>query len=323
MSIRGTLRRRMVLPVSVFRGQEKQLAHTLDVTENSSRLAGLLTLPEPGEIIEIARGAVKAKFEVLWVGAPGTALFGQAGVRGVETNKVIWGVNLPADEPDGTLYPARYRSGSSSVRMMERENDLVEKRAHQRVDCCGGASLWPKGSTYPIHTQMKDISRGGVYVQSTTALPLGTEVQLRMNVQGILVETSGAISTSHPLVGMGIAFRGITPEQQQNLDLALQALREAPLPNIDGNAAESGAVYHTAESHLISSSRDLHTITGLIYACRTLTAGFDQWRSSFSPEQMEAFRQAISELQDRLALDAFEEMTVPEPAFSDVVSSCV
>ena len=318
MPIRGILRRRMVLPVSVLRGQEKQLAHTLDVTENSSRLAGLLTLPEPGEIIEIARGAVKAKFEVLWVGAPGTALVGQAGVRGVETNKVIWGVSIPADEPDSTLYPARCRNDSSPLRMLQPESTFVEKRAHQRLDCSGGVSVWPKGSSYPIHAQMEDISRGGVYVQSTTALPLGTEVQLRMNVQGILVETSGAISTSHPLVGMGIAFRGMTQEQQQNLDLALTALSAAPLLNIDSSAPEPDVA-----SHLISSSRDLHSITGLIYACRTLTAGFDQWRSGFSAEQMEAFRQALGELHDRLALEGFEEMTVPEPAFSNVAPSCM
>jgi len=323
MSIRGTLRRRMVLPVSVLRGQEKQLAHTLDVTENSSRLAGLLAVPEPGEIIEIARGAVKARFEVLWVGAPGSALVGQAGVRGVETNKVIWGVSIPADEPDGTLYPTRYRSSSSSVRMMERENNLVEKRLHQRVDCNGGASLWPKGSTYPIHTQMKDISRGGVYVQSTTALPVGTDVQLKMNVEGIPVQTSGVVTTSHPLVGMGIAFQGITSEQQQDLDLALQALRAAPLPNIDGKAPEPGDASPAAESQLSTSSRDLHSIAGLIHACRTLTAGFDQWRPDFSSQQMEVFRQALGELQDRLALAAFEEMTVPEPVLSNVAPSCI
>src|SRR5215467_8705383 len=43
MSSRETLRRKSVLPVTVVRGRgaEKQVAHTLDVTGNSARLAGL------------------------------------------------------------------------------------------------------------------------------------------------------------------------------------------------------------------------------------------------------------------------------------------
>ena len=73
MSKRGKLRRKVVLPVTVIRrnGEERQLAHTLDVTEISARLGGLGVLLEPGEVIEIQRGAVKAKFQVHWMGAPG------------------------------------------------------------------------------------------------------------------------------------------------------------------------------------------------------------------------------------------------------------
>jgi len=42
MANRGKLRRKMVLPVAVLRatGEEKQLAHTLDVTGISARLGG-------------------------------------------------------------------------------------------------------------------------------------------------------------------------------------------------------------------------------------------------------------------------------------------
>ncbi len=102
MANRGKLRRKMVLPVTVLRGQggEKQLAHTLDVTEISARLGGLRMQLEPGEIIEIQRAGVKAKFQVHWIGLPGTELEGQAGVRGLNLGKSIWSIHLPADQPD-------------------------------------------------------------------------------------------------------------------------------------------------------------------------------------------------------------------------------
>ena len=88
MANRGKFRRKMVLPVTVVRSQskreEKQIVHTLDVTESSARLGGLRTQLEPGEIIEIQRGGVKAKFQVHWMGLPGTELEDQAGIRGLD-----------------------------------------------------------------------------------------------------------------------------------------------------------------------------------------------------------------------------------------------
>lgn len=101
MSTRAKLRRKVVLAVSIIRcsNQEKQLAHTLDITESSARLGGLSTRFESGEMIDIQRGAIRARFQVVWMGKPGTPTERQAGVRAMEP-KVIWGVDLPGDERD-------------------------------------------------------------------------------------------------------------------------------------------------------------------------------------------------------------------------------
>jgi hypothetical protein len=101
MSTRAKLRRKVVLAVSIIRctNQEKQLAHTLDITESSARLGGLTTRFESGEMIDIQRGAIRARFQVVWMGKAGTPTERQAGVRAMEP-KVIWGVDLPGDERD-------------------------------------------------------------------------------------------------------------------------------------------------------------------------------------------------------------------------------
>src|SRR5215472_8278710 len=105
MSTRSSLRRKVVLALHVVRREngQKQLAHTLDITETSARIGGLNLLLEPGEVIEIKRGALKARFEVVWMGAPGSALAGQAGIRSLEPGKSIWGVDLPRDESDAQM----------------------------------------------------------------------------------------------------------------------------------------------------------------------------------------------------------------------------
>jgi len=104
MSTRAKLRRKVVLAVSIIRcsNQEKQLAHTLDITESSARLGGLSTRFESGEMIEIQRGAIKARFQVVWMGKTGTPTERQAGVRAMEP-KVIWSVDLPDDERDAQV----------------------------------------------------------------------------------------------------------------------------------------------------------------------------------------------------------------------------
>src|SRR5689334_14374861 len=141
MSHRGKLRRKLVLPVTVIRGdgEQKQLAHTLDVTEISARLGGLNMQLEPGEIIEIQRGARKAKFHVYWMGAPGTEQEGQAGVRGIDTSKCIWSVHLPPDEPDISVDAFHLRRKTLSSRTSV--GPFSEVRHPARYDISTGATL--------------------------------------------------------------------------------------------------------------------------------------------------------------------------------------
>jgi hypothetical protein len=105
MSTRARIRRKVVLAVTVSRcnGHDKQIAHTLNITSTTAQLGGISTRFEPGEIIDIQRGAIKGRFEVVWMGKPGSFTDRQMGVRSVDPNKVIWGVDLPNDESDGDV----------------------------------------------------------------------------------------------------------------------------------------------------------------------------------------------------------------------------
>src|SRR5215471_691550 len=140
MSTRKMLRRKVVLALHVIRREsgEKQLAHTLDITERSARLGGLNLVLEPGEVIEIRRGAVKARFEVAWMGAPGSPLEGQAGIRSLEPTKSVWGVDLPRDTSDARV-DVSLRDPKPPVRTAAPKP--AGKRAYERYPCTGSASI--------------------------------------------------------------------------------------------------------------------------------------------------------------------------------------
>jgi len=304
-STRSSLRRKMVLPVTVIRsgGQEKHLAHTLDLTEVSARLGGLSCLLEPGELIEIQRGAVKAKFQVFWMGARGSAMEGQAGVRSTEPGKSIWGIHLPADETDPAIDRAVIRKEMQPTRS---DVGSTEKRWHTRFECNGGASVRAEGSGFPVHGQVKDIARGGVYVETTTPLTVNAEVYVKMNVEGTPIESAGVVRTSYPMVGMGISFQNISPENQERVDEVIHQIRRKSLSTRGvTEPAMSAPIQHPSSS---ATPFRADAVKVLAAACRTLAADFAQWSNRHTAEELEDLRLALLELQERFAPSALAQV---------------
>src|SRR6266700_241411 len=314
-STRSSLRRKVVLPVTVVRrnGQEKQLAHTLDVTETAARLGGLCSLLDPGEVIEICRGTAKAKFQVFWMGAPGSAMEGQAGVRSLELNKGIWGVDLPPDETDVVSEGEIVRKEMPPVRTTA--HPTGEKRWHTRFECSGGASIRAEGSAFPVHGQAKDIAQGAVYVETTTPLTVNTEVHAKMNVEGVSIETMGVVRTSYPMVGMGISFQKTTPENQARVGQVIQFLRNKT--GAPKNITEPADAYSPANRAVQPAPLlrlEAYPTRALAKACREFVADFDAWKSTRLPAEIEELRQAIGELQLKLS-------PVPQNEFTDLHST--
>lgn len=321
MSKRGKLRRKVVLPVTVIRrnGEERHLAHTLDVTEISARLGGLGGMLEPGEIIEVQRGAIRAKFQVHWMGEPGGMLSGQAGIRGMDPNKSIWGIQLPADQPDVAIDMLGIRS-ATLPRALTVIN--VSPDQHVRYECSGGIILRAPGSNYPVRVHLKAIHVGGVYVETITTLPLNTAVTIEAKVEGIQIETGGVVNTSTPRVGMDIAFHKISAENQRKVLQALQKLKqkawdEQQVPAPPQHSLPLAPPAHN-ESKGIPQSARLDACRVLVTICQTLTADFDCWKSARSVQELEELRKAVAELQKKLStirqLDEIEYLAVSLPS---------
>lgn len=238
-STRRSLRRKMVLPVTIVRrgGEEKFLAHTLDLTEDSARLGGVRFALESGEIIEVHRRGIKAKFQVVWMGAPGTVTSGQAGVRSLEPAKDIWNISLPADEAD--IIPL----AGMAARVHTESRPTTNGRWHRRFPCSGVASVRAEGSLYPDHGEVTDIARGGVCIASGCSAPINTQLHIRINVERISVDFVGVVRNVHPLKGMGIRFEKMSVENRNKIDAIIDSLR--------GNAIEPA---NEAEPALVTAA---------------------------------------------------------------------
>jgi hypothetical protein len=301
MANRGKLRRKMVLPVSVLRGngREKQLAHTLDVTETSARLGGLRMLLELGEVIEIQRGGRKAKFEVYWMGTPGTELEGQAGVRGLDPGKSIWSIHLPADQPDIAVDALHLRHGGAQ----NRAAFLSGQREGIRHEYNAGATLRAPGSNYPFRVQIKGIDLGGIEVESITTLPLNTVVDVEMRIEGILVEVAGRVASSTHRVGMEISFHKMPPETQRKIVQVLQKLKqrawdEQHVPTLPDNLVGARPLPAMPPP---DHTRSLRELIGL---CKAISTDFHHCRSTYTAAEIEELRKAVAELQKMLSPSA-------------------
>jgi len=299
---RGKFRRKMVLPVTVMRGnsEEKQVAHTLDVTEISARLGGLRIQLDPGEIIEIQRGGVKAKFQVHWMGMLGTELEGQAGIRGLDPGKSIWSIHLPADQTDIAVDAGHLRQGAHRAPIISRSEPLETLRYEYSV----GATVRAPGSSYPFRVQIKTIHLGGVEVESITTLPLNTVVNLEMQIEGIQVESAGMVTGSTPRVGMEINFHKVSQEIQRKIVQALQKLRQkawdeerVPLPAMIA-AAPSLASTIQKPAATPGSTDPFRELAGL---CNVLRANWDYWKSTRTTTEIEELRRAVVELEEILS----------------------
>lgn len=84
---------RIELPVSLSRSSPSLkvlLAHTVDISNGGTRLAGLEEQPEIGEVLKVEFGNRRAPFRVRWTGTQGTATAGQVGLECLAPNIDIW-----------------------------------------------------------------------------------------------------------------------------------------------------------------------------------------------------------------------------------------
>lgn len=264
---------------------------------------------EPGEIVELQRGALKAKFKVFWMGAPGSPLQGQAGLRGLE-QKSIWEIPPPV-EADPVLNAGSARQAMSPGSIMPRAPG--EKRGDARYSCSGGVSIHSACASFAMHGEAKDISQGGIYVETTSPLAAQSEVALSIRIKDIDLEAQGIVRASYPMVGMGISFSNLSPMYRERLEQLLKKLsqqaagKEISQEQPAGVRSGTGAPAEPEKKPEHSVFRlDARTMAA---ACRKLAMDFDEWKGMQPEADVEQLGRAVRMLQRKFSLPSQANMS--------------
>src|ERR1700761_9523189 len=92
------------------------------------------------------------------------------------------------------------------------------RRNQERFHCPGGVELRRNESAPPVFGNLSDISITGCYVETVSALPVGTEILFMLRVRDIVVRGRAEVKASHHAVGVGLIFQHLSNEDQQKLE---------------------------------------------------------------------------------------------------------
>jgi hypothetical protein len=90
-----------------------------------------------------------------------------------------------------------------------------EKRRSTRYKCEGSAEIREDGC---------DVSLHGCYVEAQATYPVGAVLHLKLDANGVRVESKGIVRVSYPYLGMGIAFAEVSEETRERLKQMLGSI---------------------------------------------------------------------------------------------------
>jgi hypothetical protein len=132
-----------------------------------------------------------------------------------------------------------------------------ERRQHLRYPFSASLEAVEIQSKARLSGRISDLSMGGCYVDTITALVVGATLKIRLTHDDKFFESRAIVASSSAGMGMGLLFTEIEPEQLEILEIWIRELsgellpREPDLPEINSQEpAESGS--NIAQLHALN-----------------------------------------------------------------------
>ena len=93
----------------------------------------------------------------------------------------------------------------------------AERRRSPRYKCEGSAELREDGCDVRTWATFSDISLHGCCVEAQATYPVGTALHMKLEANGVRLETKGSVRVSYPYLGMGLAFVDMSAENHARL----------------------------------------------------------------------------------------------------------
>jgi hypothetical protein len=151
-----------------------------------------------------------------------------------------------------------------------------ERRINPRYKCEGSAEFRTEGSDVRTWGTFTDLSLGGCYVEMKATFPVGALVDLTLDLNDVRVQVKGEVRMSYPFLGIGIAFRDISPENQLHLKQMIRSIcpatsavpphevetpaKHSSLPIIVNPAAALQALADYFEMHAVLSKEEFFRV---------------------------------------------------------------
>jgi PilZ domain len=100
-----------------------------------------------------------------------------------------------------------------------------DRRRYARSKAHVPVELHVGGSETPIRTNTSDLSLGGCYIETMFPFPVGTELEMKVQIGGTLLVLATVV-TCDPQFGNGIAFTKVLPEDFEELRAYLENLEK-------------------------------------------------------------------------------------------------
>jgi len=217
MATRREQRKNIALSVRVFGTDAagrifSETVTTVNVSLEGAMVAGLKPPVKPGEIIGLRYGNNKARFQVQWVGQPGTPLEGTVGLRNLLPTTPFWDVKLPARGLDdkGRIY--------------------ASQRRFPRVKCSTSVELRQEGAP-PVWTKAGDMNLGGCFVEMMIPLRQGTRMKIMLWLKDDKIVAEGVVANARPGYGVGVRFTEMSAEDSGRLKEFLSSMVRIPIPS--------------------------------------------------------------------------------------------
>ena len=101
------------------------------------------------------------------------------------------------------------------------EEPQEERRRHERSRLI--IDVYFNGDDLTGIASTKDISPGGLYMNTQAEIPEGSLLTLRLPLEGRDVVCNGEVVYSNPGRGVGVTFQGLSDEDRAHLEDALKA----------------------------------------------------------------------------------------------------
>jgi len=114
-----------------------------------------------------------------------------------------------SDDPAAAAPPLESASGQQligSTVETDAGGRVREKRRSFRYKCEGSAELRQDGRDIRIWATVRDVSLHGCYVEAQATYPVGAILYMKLEANGVQVETKGLVRVNYPYLGMGSAF---------------------------------------------------------------------------------------------------------------------